>query len=116
MLKIDAANLHNAPASGEPPANQAAAGKEGWLADFRELAEQFGLEPPTLRCHSLSPEGAALGEDSMREADEALRRGWPELQLHGHQPPSAAAEELSTPAGQVSSGDPRPAPCHVAAR
>ena len=111
-----AANLHNASASGEPPANQAAAGEEGWLADFRELAEQLGLEPPTLRFHSLPPAGAALAEDSMREAGEALLRGWPELQLHGHQPPPATAAELSAPAGQVSSGDPRQAPCQVAAQ
>jgi hypothetical protein len=111
-----AANLHNASASGEPPANQAAAGEEGWLADFRELAEQLGLEPPTLRFHSLPPAGAALAEDSMREAGEALLRGWPELQLHDHQPPPATAAELSAPAGQVSSGDPRQAPCQVAAQ
>ena len=34
----------------------------------------------------------------------------------GHQPPPAAAAELSAPAGQVSSGDPRQAPCQLTAR
>ena len=38
------------------------------------------------------------------------------MQLHGHQPPPATAAELSAPAGQVSSGDPRQAPCQVAAQ
>ena len=33
-----------------------------------------------------------------------------------HQPPSTAAEELSTPAGQVSSGDPQQGPRQVAAQ
>ena len=69
------------------------------LAASFEVAVDQGLRPPA--SHSWSP----------RRLSEGVERGG-----GCHQPPSAAAEELSTPAVQVPSVVPRQAPCQVAAR
>ena len=97
-----ATNLHSN-STGEPE-KEAAAADTPWMADFRELAEQLGLEGPVLQQHStrshvLSPAAGAPTDDAMDESYAALLRGWPELRMHmptPPQPPTLSLHAMST--------------------
>ena len=112
-----ATNLHSNPTA-EPEEEETAADTP-WMADFRELAEQLGLEGPVLqRSHVLPPAGGALADDAMRESEAALLRGWPELRMQPHlptstttttQPPSFSLHAMSMDAPE-SAGNPQQAP------
>ena len=51
------------------------------MADFRDLADQLGLEGPLLQLHALDQPETAQADDAMGAAEADLMRGFSELQL-----------------------------------